>query len=125
MSAFEKSSRMKLRFETDRGVISTEDLWDLTLPQLNKLAKALNREIKNSEEDDFLKETTSEDTVTKLRFDIVIHILETKKEEKKARAEASSKREEKQRLMGILERKQHEEDEALTPEQLLEKINSL
>lgn len=122
---FEKASRIKLRFESGKGNLTVEDLWDLSLQQLNKLAKGLHKLIKEDVEEDFLEEKSSEDTILKLKFDIVLHILNVKKEEQKARKEATTKRAEKERLLGILERKQHEADENLTEEQLKEKIAGL
>ena len=122
---FEKASKMKLRFATDRGMLSTEDLWDLTLAQLNRMAKTYNKELKASSEEDFLEETSAEDAVTKLQFTIVRHVLEVRKEEKKSRANASTKRAEKERLLALVERKQHESDEGLSEEELLKKIADL
>ena len=45
---FEKASRMKLRFNTQRGVLSVEDLWDLPLIQLDNIAIALNKKLQES-----------------------------------------------------------------------------
>lgn len=125
MSVFEKATRTKMRVQTDRGNLGVEDLWDLSLTALNKVAKRLNKELKQNAEEDFLEEASSEDIATKLKFDVVIYILTVKKEEKKAKAEASTKRAEKERLMTILERKQHEADEELSEEELKKKIAEL
>lgn len=122
---FEKTTRKKLRFKSDKGYLTVEDLWDLSLIQLNKMAKFYSKEKKASAEEDFLQEKSVEDTTVKLQFDVVLHILEVKKEEKAARAGASVKKEEKERLMALLERKQHAADEDLTPDQIKAKIEAL
>ena len=43
MSIFEQSSRFKLRFQTNKYLLATEDLWDLSLPIMDTLAKAVNK----------------------------------------------------------------------------------
>lgn len=105
---FETATRSKLRFDTTRGDISVEDLWDLTLSALNMLAKNLNKEIKSSEEEDFLQEATAEDAVTVLKFAVVIHILNTKKAEKEAAEKAAENKTTKDKLLAVLARKQDE-----------------
>jgi hypothetical protein len=125
MSKFEKASRMKLSFVTDKGVIVTEDLWDLPLSKLNKLAVSLNKEVKASSEENFLEETSVEDATTKLRFDIVLSILETKKAERDARAEASSRKAEREKIMGILAKKQDDALETMTEAELQKKLDEL
>lgn len=125
MADFEKASRVKLLFGSEKGIIITEDLWDLTLGQLNNMAKTYNKELKSAEEDDFLKESSVEDVLTKLRFDLVLHVLETKKEEKKERLEASDKKVEKQRLLEIKARKLNEADEKLSLDELNKKLAEL
>ena len=122
---FEKASRMKLRFQTDRGNLTVENLWDLPLIQLNKLAKALKRDIKESEETDFLKEVSVGDTITKLQFDIVLHVLNTKKEEADDRKHAAVRKEKKEKLLSILERKQDAELEDLEPEEIKKLLEEL
>ncbi len=123
---FEKASRLKLRFQSSKGNLSTEDLWDLNLQQLNTVAKSLNKKLKESEEDDFLEEKSEEDTITKLKFDIVLSVLETKKNENKLHREESKKRVEKQKILEILAKKQDESLENMSEEDLkkeLEKYN--
>lgn len=122
---FEKATRMKVRFVTNKGVVSVEDLWDMSLADLNRLAKALNKEIKGAEEEDFLGDTSPTDTKLKLRFDIVVYILGVKKEEKEKRDQAKTMKEEKEKLLRILERKQNESLEELSEEDLRKRIEEL
>ncbi len=121
----QKALRMKLRFSTEKGLFSVEDLWDLSLQHLNRMAKGLNKLLKESKEDDFLEETSEEDTITKLRFDIVIDILETKKAENKARKSATAKKAEREKLLALLARKQDNALEALSEADVLKKLEEL
>ena len=89
---YKTAARTRLRIKTGRGMVSVEDLWDLTLTELNNIAKALNKKLKKQDEEDFLGEDTKEDEITKLEFDIVIDILTTKKKERDAASTAADKR---------------------------------
>jgi hypothetical protein len=122
---FEKSSRMKLRFATDKGILSVEDLWDLNLEQLNIIAKTLNQKIKESKEEDFLNEVSVEDAKAKLAFEIVIHILNTKKKESEDAKDLKKKKLEKEKLLEILAKKQDQSLENLSVEELKAKIENL
>ena len=122
---FEKALRMKYRVKADKGLMSVENLWGLNLSTLNKIAKALNQELKQSEEEDFLEEVSAKDLETKDKFDIVLYILNTKKKEKLDREQAQSKEAEKQKLLALVERKRNEGLENLSEEELLKKINEL
>lgn len=122
---FEKATRMKMRFGTVKGLLSVEDLWDLSLSDLNKIAKDLNKQIKSADEEDFLKVTSKEDERTKLAFEIVLYILNTLKDEKEARDNMAKKKKEKEKLLSILERKQEESLENLSEEELRKKIEEL
>lgn len=122
---FEKASRMKLRFDVYCGVISTEDLWDLDLSQLNAAAKGLNKEIKEVEEEDFLHETKPEDKILKLKFDLVLHVLNTKKAESKRHLEATERKVKKDKLLSILEKKQDAASEGKSVEELMDEISAL
>jgi len=122
---FEKASRLNLRFATNKGNLTTEDLWDLSLANLNVIAKDLNKQIKASEEEDFLKTEKRADTELKLKFEIVIHILNTKKAEQEKRELAAEKAEKKQKLLEIMERQENASLEKLSPEELRAKIAEL
>jgi hypothetical protein len=122
---FEKATRMKLRFTTTKGKLITEDLWDLNLKQLNTLAKSLNKELKESKESDFLEEENKEDIVLKLKFDIVLYILNTKKAELNEHKDFVLKKANKAKLLDILAKKQDAALENLSEEELKKKIDEL
>jgi len=44
---FRTATRSKLRFSASMGYVTTEDLWDLSLIELNSIAKDLNAKLKN------------------------------------------------------------------------------
>ena len=75
---FEKASRMKLRYQTNRGVISVEDLWDLSLESLDAIAISLNKKLKESQTESFIKTKTKDTTELELKFNIVKHNIDIK-----------------------------------------------
>lgn len=122
---FERAARQKLRFQSPKGGVSAEDLWDITLPQLNKMAKALKKELRESEEEDFLQTRSAADVKTQLKFDIVLHVLNVKVAEQEAREARVARKEEKEKILGILARKQDTALENLSEAELEAKLNSL
>jgi len=115
---FEKATRAKLRFDTVKGVIATEDLWDFNLEQLNVIAKGLNQEVKTLEEEDFLEETKPENTKAALAFKVVLHILTVKKAERDDKIASAENKETKDKLLGALARKQDSALDNMTEKQL-------
>lgn len=122
---FEQASRLKLRFDTNQGIVTTEDLWDLPLiggrSCLNDVAKALNKQIKDSSEEDFVSKKSSADDRLKLMFDIVLHVIDTKKKEAEEKESAAADETRKDKLRSILQEKK---DAALKdlPVEELEKL---
>ena len=126
---FEKATRMKLRFQSNKGLLSVEDLWDLPLTStkgdsLDTLAIKYNKEIKETEELSFVEEVRK-DSPARLMLDILKHIIGVKLNEKKQREKDAENKKERERLLGIVERKQHQADEELSIAELLEKANKL
>lgn len=106
---FEYATRNKVRFSF-RGLISVEDLWDLSLTNLDSIYKELNKQSKQSEEESLLNIKTQEDELLNVQIEIVKHIVSVKLTEKEAREKASAKKAQKQKIMSIIAAKQ---DEAL------------
>lgn len=106
---FEMATREKFRFPF-RGSVSVEDLWDLTPENLDAVFKALNSQRKKANEESLLATPTSEDTALDTMIAIVKYIVNVKLEERRAIIEAKAKKEQKQKIMSILNAKQ---DEAL------------
>ena len=106
---FEYAVRNKVRFPF-KGMISVEDLWDLSLTNLDSIYKTLNKQVKQSEEESLLTTKTSVDTELEVQIAIVKHIVSIKLEEQEAREKAAAKKAQKQKIMSIIATK---EDEAL------------
>lgn len=106
---FEFATRNKVRFSF-KGLISVEDLWDLSLINLDSIYKELNKQSKQSEEESLLNIKTQEDELLNVQIAIVKHIVSVKLAEKEAREKASAKKAQKQKIMSIIAAKQ---DEAL------------
>lgn len=106
---FEYAVRNKIRFPY-KGLITVEDLFDLSVTNLDSIYKTLNKEIKQSEEESLLTTKTNVDTELEVQIAIVKHIVSVKLAEQEAREKAAAKKAQKQKIMSIIATK---EDEAL------------
>ena len=106
---FEFATRNKVRFPF-KGMISVEDLWDLSLTNLDSIYKILNKQVKQSEEESLLTTKSSVDTELEVQIEIIKHIVSVKLKEQEAREKAAAKNAQKQKIMSIIATK---EDEAL------------
>ena len=105
---FEIATRKKYRFPY-KGMISVEDLWDLSPTQLDSIYKTLNKTLKVQGEESLLSEAST-DLTTNNMVEIVKHIFTVKQEEVKARKAAAENAEKRKRILEIMAQKQ---DEAL------------
>ena len=121
---FERASKMKLRFASDRGVLSAEDLWDLSLEELDEIALKLD-EKKETHKKSFLDVESTENAATKLQLDIVLYVLKVKQEEVTDRKEAADKKKRYDHLLEILSRKQDAELEEMSIEDIRKEIDEL
>lgn len=121
---FEMASREKFRY-TFRGIISTEDLWDLTPAQLDVIYKDLNKEVKKSQEESLLSKPTSEDSVLAAKIEIVKYIFNVKMEEAAKRQTEMVNAEKKRRIMDILAKKQDDSLQNMSEDELRKMLEEL
>lgn len=104
---FEVAVRTKMRFPF-KGLVSVEDLWDLSVTGLDGIFKTLNSELKQVKEESLLNTKTKEDKELDLKIAIVKYIVNVKLEEQEAKSKAKAQKEQKQKIMEILATKQDE-----------------
>lgn len=114
---FEKAAKLKLRFDTAVGPLSVEDLWDLPLVattkrgvDLDSIAVALDKQIRETSTTSFVKKVVRDTEHLKLKFDIVLRVIEVKQAEAEAAETKKVNAEKKQHMLELLAKKQ---DEAL------------
>jgi hypothetical protein len=131
MNIFEQATRAKIRFSTPVGMLSVEDLWDLPLTStraranLDDVARLLDAELKSTSSVSFVNDVSEVNAKTKLMFDVVIHVINTKIAEAKAAKSAADVREKKQKIMAIIEQKQEESLSAASIDDLQQMLASL
>lgn len=102
---FEKATRNKLRFPF-KGNCTIEDLWDLSLKDLDSIYKTLNAKLRTQQEDSLLEKKSSADTILELKINIIRHVVNIKLEERKAHEASRAKAEQRQKILSILEEKE-------------------
>lgn len=108
VNIFEFATRNALRFPY-KGSQSVEELWRLSLTELDSIYKTLNKQVKQSEEESLLSTKSAVDEKLDIQIAIVKHIVSVKLAEQEAREKASEKRAKKQKIMSIMAMKDEEE----------------
>lgn len=103
---FEQAARGKYRFSF-KGLCTVEDLWDLSVTNLDTVYKELNKQKRNNNEDSLL-ETSNEDTRLNDMIEIVKHIVSVKQKEKADRILEKERKERNQMIMDIIKDKEYE-----------------
>lgn len=104
---FEYAAKNKVRYPF-KGFITTEDLYDLSLENLDTVFKTLNKHVKQVNEESLLDTKTTEDEELEVKIQIVKHIFNIKIEERNARLMAKERKEQKQKILEIMANKQNE-----------------
>ena len=121
---FEVATREKMRFPF-KGMISVEDLWDLSVQNLDKVFKTLNSQRKEAQEESLLNTKSSEDERLETQIEIVKHIVSVKLEEQAARVKEAENKEKKQKIMALMAKKDDEEMENMSKEELQKLLDEL
>lgn len=126
MSIFEKAVRNKLRFESSKGWLTVEDLWDLSLNSLDTVAKKVNKQLRDSHEESFLTAAKpSSNKTLELQLEILKHVIQVKEEEDKKRKTRAEKQAQLTQLRELAALKAGEALAAQSLEDLQKMIASL
>ena len=128
---FEFAARNKLRFASVRGELSVEQLWDVPLRSrddfnLNMIAKTANKALKEISEESFVETTkTPEHTRREAAMETVKYVIDAKLAEETAAKSRAEKKQEKEKLLGILAEKQAGKLSELSEKELQKRIAAL
>ncbi|GLW29151.1 hypothetical protein [Actinoplanes regularis] len=131
MTIFEKATREKFRYPSTKGLLTTEQLWELPLTaksgfSLDDVAKAVNAELKAIDTESFVAtETNPAKATLETKLEVVKHVIAVRLAEDQAAKAAAAKKLEKEKLLAVLGRKQDAVLENLTEAELLARINNL
>lgn len=114
---FEMATRLKFRFPF-RGMVTTEDLWDLTMEQLDSVYKALNKDTQAVQEDSLLSTPRIGNAELNTKIEIVKYIFQAKQEEEAERQAAADNAIKRRRILEILAKKQDAAMENMSEEEL-------
>lgn len=117
---YKQASQLKLRYQTSVGLVSTEQLWDLTQTQLSNAIKAVKRVLKKTDDDElsFLEDTKVVDVENQLRFDILKDVYLTKKKESEELRNAAEIKAHNQKILSLIAEKQEGKLKEMSIEEL-------
>lgn len=122
---FLRATRLKLRFQTTKGTMSVEDLWDLPLNALDALTVSLEDALSKTRRKSFITEEAKSNTELELQFEIAKVVIYARLEEAKVKKAAAEKRRQVEFLKGLRDKKKLEAFEALTAEELDKQLAEL
>ncbi len=122
---FEMASRKQFRFSFNKGTMNIEDLWDLNLESLDRLAKSLNKELKEQEEESFIKTRTVANKTLEAKFELVKYIITVKLKEAEEKELKVQKAAKKQQLLDLIGRKEIQSLENKSIEELTAELQAL
>lgn len=114
---FEIATRLKLRFESNKGLLTIEDLWDLPLTSqtgksnLDDIAKGIHKQLKNNDDFSFVTPKETNNSSIQLQMDIVKHIINVRISERDNAALEAERKAKKQKILEAISKKQ---DDALS-----------
>lgn len=121
---FEIATRNRYRFNY-KGVMTVEDLWDLSVEALDSIFKTLNRQKKTADEDSLLATKSAADTELTNKIDLVKYIVSVKLGEAADRVSAAEKKAQRDKILEIVAKKKDKALEDMDIDQLMKKLDEL
>ena len=123
---FETASKTKLRFSSNKGMITSEDLWDLSLADLDEMARETYKRVRDDMDHvSFVRPVSKVDSTDLLRLDILKRVIEVKMEERDAAEKTVLQNAKKQRILNIMAEKEDENLKGASLEDLRQMLAEL
>lgn len=117
VNLFEAAARGKFRFPF-HGNISCEDLWDLSVENLDLVYQTLEAQAEQQPKKSLLATSSKTNLILAQKIEIVKYIVSTKLAEAEARKQAAADKEHRQKIMALIEQKNYEALSSLPVEEL-------
>lgn len=131
MSDFATATREAYRYESTRGYLTTEQLWQVPLRSrdgfnLGIVAKALARSAKDAAEENFVDDKRDPSAaLAERKLSIVKAVIEYKKDEEEKATKRAQRAVERNKLLEVLAKKQDAAIEGQTEEQIKARLAEL
>lgn len=122
---FEKAARQKIRIPCEKGWLYVEDLFDLSLKELDKIYKILNAQLKVAKEDSLLTIKDKDATKLELQVELVKYVASVKIAEEAANAARIANKQKKEFLMTVLEEQQKDEIKKMSSDEIKKMLEEL
>lgn len=106
---YEKALRSKYRFQTDKGYVNVEQLWDLNLEQLDAIAQQVAEDLEKSSTKSFIKKKTTASEELSNKLEIIKHLISTKLAEVREAEEREVRRQQAARIEEIIRQKKDDD----------------
>ena len=122
---YKKAAKQKLRFNTTKGLMPAEDLYDFTLADLNAMAKEVNRMLRGLKDENFIEVASGEVKTFELKLKILKDVISTKVSDKNKSAKAIETKAYKQKILEALSRKKDSNLGELSEDELQKMLDKL
>lgn len=122
MNIFEQASRDKLRFNTEFGSLSAEDLWNIDLNIVDNIAIYHSKKLSSDGPISFINDVSADNKIHQLKFDIAKHIIDVVLQERKDTENAVARKAEKQKILQAISAIETAEFGEKSKEELLEML---
>ncbi len=128
---FEQASRLRIRFESSKGLLTMEDLWVLPLTgkgkevNLDDIARGLHRKIQATGEASFVNPVNEPDEKLTVAFEVVKHVISVLMAERDAAVLEAQRQEKKKLILAALAEAENKELTSGSIDELRAKLAAL
>lgn len=108
MEIYKQAIMQDIKIQTNKGLLIPQQLFTLGINELDSLAISLQEEYEKSGKKSFLIKRSVKDKIAKLKFDLVLDILQTKQEEHEIAKQKAEDKAHNEKIISLISEKQDE-----------------